>query len=198
MSALPVKSKVWNEAVRVETELLLRTIKITDADRFEADILEMKNGRGMYERISAKVNGVPWWVIGCIHSLECSYNFEEHLHNGDSLKRRTVREPAGRPVKGAPPFDFDESAIDALTMPGKEFHKVTDWSLPRVLWLLEGFNGYGYRLYRKIFSPYLWAGTNHYTAGKYVRDGVYSAKAVSAQSGVAGLIYLLKKEGLIE
>jgi lysozyme family protein len=53
---------------------------------------------------------------------------------------------------------------------------------------LEGFNGYGYSLYRNINSPYLWSGSNNYTAGKYIADNVYSKTAVSSQIGIALLL----------
>jgi len=34
----------------------------------------------------------------------------------------------------------------------------------------------------------LWAGTNQYQSGKYVRDGVYDPNAVDSQPGCAGLL----------
>lgn len=34
-----------------------------------------------------------------------------------------------------------------------------------------------------VFSPYLWAGSNHYISGKYVADGTWSDTAVSKQIG---------------
>src|SRR6266487_1583426 len=68
------------------------------------------NNRDRYEAIS-EASDVPWFMIGAIHSLEGDLDFGTHLHNGDSLKRRTVNVPAGRPP-GEPPFTFEESAID--------------------------------------------------------------------------------------
>lgn len=97
--------------------------------------------------------------------------------------------PAGRPLAGKPPFTWEESAADAVRMKG--FDKVEDWSVPRALWLLEKYNGLGYRLYHGMASPYLWAGTNHYSRGKYVGDGKFSAVAVSKQAGAAGILQQL-------
>lgn len=191
----PVKSKVFTGEVRAELEGLWASVQITDARRFEWDLVKLKNGRGMYARIGGQVN-VPWWFVGVIHGLECSYNFAKHLHNGDPLTARTKLVPAGRPRTGTPPFSFQDSAVDALTMPGKEFHLVQDWSMAHALWLLENYNGLGYRLYRGINTPYLWAGTNHYTRGKYVADGVYDQNAVSKQAGSAGMVKLLFLEGI--
>jgi len=40
-------------------------------------------------------------------------------------------------------------------------------------------------------SPYLWAGTNQYRSGKYVRDGVYDPSKVDPQLGCAALLMAL-------
>lgn len=62
--------------------------------------------------------------------------------------------------------------------------------MPWMLTLLEMYNGLGY--YRKgIPSPYIWAGTDQYKKGKYVRDGVFDPEVVDKQLGVAGLIMCL-------
>ena len=64
--------------------------------------------------VVSKATGVPWQVISLIHHMESDSDFTTHLHNGDSLKRRTIQVPAGRPKEGKPPFTWEESAIDAL------------------------------------------------------------------------------------
>lgn len=139
-----------------------------------------------YEEIASKFsNGMPWYFIGIIHNLECGLDFTKHLHNGDSLKRRTRRVPASRPKTHFGPFTFLESAVDALTMKG--FDKVTDWSPQHMAYLLEKYNGFGYRS-RNRSNPYLWSGSQHYTKGKYIRDHVYSASAVSEQIGCMPLL----------
>lgn len=139
-----------------------------------------------YEEIE-RSSGVPWRIIAAIHNMECSLNFERHLHNGDKLTARTVRVPAGRPIAGKPPFSFHDSAVDALAM---KFTGWTDWSIPAVLYKLEGFNGYGYRK-KGVNSPYLWSGSQHYAKGKYVSDGKYDPNAVSKQIGVALILKAL-------
>ncbi len=149
--------------------------------------------RPRYEPIS-KATGVPWYVIGIIHSLECSLSFRKHLHNGDSLEKKTWQRPAKRPdVPIWPPQGEDPfvaSAIDALTMKGKEFHKIKDWSVERIAYVLETYNGFGY-VPRGIASPYLWSFTTQYRSGKYVADGVWSKAAVSQQCGGMALLKAL-------
>lgn len=129
-----------------------------------------------------KSNLIPWQFVAVVHYMECNFSFKHHLHNGDSLLRRTTHVPAGRPVTGKPPFTFEESAIDALIYQG--LHLVMNWGIPFMLYKLEAYNGYGYRGHG-INSPYLWAGSNHYTKGKYIADHVFSKTAVSSQIGAA-------------
>jgi lysozyme family protein len=141
--------------------------------------------------------GVPWYVIAAIHAMECNLDFGLHLHNGDPLAARTRRVPAGRPLAGSPPFTWEESAADAL-----RFDKIDlwrDWSVAGTLYKLEGYNGWGYRRHHpEVKSPYLWSFSNHYTRGKYVADGTWSATAVSRQCGAAVLLRRLAEKNLIE
>ena len=126
--------------------------------------------------------GVPWPMIGVIHSMECGLSFKGHLHNGNPLTGRTYDVPAGRPKNGKPPFGWEESACDALLMKGLD--KIKDWSPERLCYELERYNGFGYRQYHpSVKSPYLWSGTNQYAKGKYVADGKWSSAAVSGQTG---------------
>jgi hypothetical protein len=108
-----------------------------------------------------------------------------------------VRVPKGRPPTGDPPFTWEESATDALKL--KRVHINRDWSIEKIAYVLEGYNGWGYRLYHpEVKSPYLWSFSNHYTRGKYVRDGSWSPTAVSKQVGAMVLLNRMVARGLIE
>jgi lysozyme family protein len=140
--------------------------------------------------------GVPWYFIAVCHALEASFNFRAHLHNGDfPLSARTRQVPAGRPTKWLPPSDWESSARDALRLLG--FTGQSDWSLERTLYRIEAYNGFGYRP-QGIASPYLWSFSNHYTRGKYVADGKWSATAKSQQCGAAVMLKLLTDAGEID
>lgn len=142
--------------------------------------------RARYQKVG-KAAGVPWYVVGIIHSLEAGGDFTRHLHNGDPLAARTVHAPAGRPKRGKPPFTWEQSAIDALR--GRGLGAWKDWSAPGTLYQLEAYNGFGYRDHHPdVPSPYLWSFSNHYTRGKYVADGRFSPTAVSQQVGAALLL----------
>lgn len=141
-------------------------------------------GRARYIDLE-KSTGVPWKVIGIIHLREGDCNFHTHLHNGDPLSARTYHVPAGRPVRGQPPFTFEYSAIDALTYEG--FTKIKDWSIEQIAYCFEQYNGWGYRM-NGFPSAYLWSGTNQYTSGKYIADGVFSATTVDVQLGTMAVL----------
>lgn len=147
-----------------------------------------------YTDVAAKMPGIPWFFIGIIHALEADLDFRTHLHNGDPLTARTVHVPAGRPTSGKPPFTWEASAWDALI--AKRLNAWPDWSVAGMLYQFERYNGWGYR-YRSVPSPYLWAGSQHYQAGKFIADGIYSPTAVSTQIGAAVLLKQLVISGRV-
>jgi lysozyme family protein len=161
---------------------------ITDLERFKQPVAAILAARDRYAAV-AETTGVPWQVIGVIHQRECSGDFNCHLHNGDPLAARTVDEPAGRPTAGNPPFTWDVSAVDALSYDG--FLHLDLWSdVPTALYRIERFNGLGYRSHN-LLSPYIWAGTDRYTKGKYGSDGHFDPELVDQQPGCAGMLRLL-------
>ena len=147
---------------------------------------KIRANKPRYEAVVLSLaNGMPYWFVGIIHFMEGGGKFSTHLHNGDPLTARTKNVPAGRPVKGQPPFSWEESAIDALTY--MKYDKVTDWGIQNCLDLFERYNGMGYKK-KGLASPYLWSYTQFYTKGKYVKDGKYDPNAVSKQPGVAAIM----------
>jgi lysozyme family protein len=154
---------------------------------------QIKNNKARYDAVASKT-GVPWYVVGIIHYRESSLNFQKHLHNGDPLAAPTVNVPAGRPSANRKNFTFEESASDALTLNG--FNKKSFTTIPTTLKALEEYNGLGYTKYDNIKSPYVWSGTNLYSAGKYTSDGNLSATVVDQQMGAAAIIKALQKLGV--
>lgn len=142
------------------------------------------NNKSRYAILEAQT-GVPWYFIGLLHLRESNCDFNTHLHNGDPLSRRTYHVPANRPIRGQPPFTFEFSAIDALQQKG--YDKITDWSVERMAYCLEKYNGWGYR-YRGVPSAYLWASTDQYSKGKFVKDGVFNANVVDKQLGAMAVL----------
>lgn len=155
--------------------------------QFQHAAAKIQSGAAMYQKLEAQT-GIPWYFIGLLHYRESDCNFHTHLHNGDSLNARTHNVPAGRPRTGTPPFSFEFSAIDALAD-----YKGQDWStdtIEKISYNSEKFNGFGYRMHG-VPSAYLYAGTNQYSHGKYVSDGVWSSNTVDSQLGCMGILKTL-------
>ncbi len=188
----------FTRALRAEYDHLFNSCLIRREKQAEVEkaIAGLTKNRARYESVSAG-SGIPWFFIAAVHNMEASQNFNTHLHNGDPLTARTTHVPAGRPKRGSPPFSWEESAADALAL--HRLGPATDWSLAGTLYQLEGYNGWGYRLYHPhVLSPYLWCYSNHYRSGKYVADGTWSDTAVSKQCGAAVILRRMVEHGLIE
>lgn len=170
-------------------------IKLDKLNIVENHVDQIVANKSRYETIESNTY-VPWYFTALIHTLESNRNFNSHLHNGDPLTAKTVNVPSGRPKQGNPPFTWEESSEDAIKH--KRLDKETDWSLPKTLYNLENYNGWGYRLYHThVKSPYLWSYSNHYTSGKYTSDGVFSNTAVSRQCGSAVILRRLEQRNII-
>ncbi len=188
----------FSEALRREYEDLFNTCVIRPERAKEVDVTvaKLQANKPRYLNVSGAV-GIPWSFVAVIHNMEASLNFTKHLHNGDPLTARTVQVPAGRPKKGNPPFTWEESAGDALTMRG--LNSGTDWSLAGTLYQLESYNGWGYRRdHPQVLTPYLWSYSNQYVRGKYIGDHQWSDTAVSKQCGTAILLRRMAEKGQIE
>jgi uncharacterized protein (TIGR02594 family) len=185
------------------SELAAEYTRLWNAASINADRLQavkelsvtLRGNKAKYDAVSVQT-GVPWFVIGLIHSLESSFSFAKHLHNGNPLGKQTTDEPAGRPLK--PPFDdWVHSAVDALMMKGLQKIGPNAWTIERIAFELERYNGMGYRINKlNVLSPYLWSYTNQYTKGKYVRDHVFDPSFVSGQAGALAILKQLIADGV--
>ena len=132
-----------------------------------------------YQAVSAKT-GVPWAAVAVIHErLESSAGLDRLAGAGRSVESGfPVHVPAGR----GPFRSWEDAAIDALVNCAPHVANNRDWSIGGTLTRLEEYNGLGYAL-RGLASPYLWAGTDQYRSGHYIRDGIYDSDAIDSQPG---------------
>lgn len=130
-----------------------------------------------------KATGVPWWFVGVVHYRESSLNWSRGLAQGDPWNVKSTRVPKGR----GPFHSWEEAAVDALVKCPPYAAKNTDWSPGGALAMLEKYNGLGYAN-KGLPSPYVWAGTNQYSKGKYVADHVFDPNYVDRQLGCAGIL----------
>lgn len=130
--------------------------------------------------------------VAALHWREASGDFTKSIANGQSLGTYIRRD--GLLGNGSPGNSFSltnswtANAVEVLA------YKVTEkYGGPRDISsssafndFAERFNGLGYRQ-RGVTSPYVFAGTNLYTGGKFIADGVYSSETFDQQVGTAVL-----------
>ena len=156
---------------------------------------QMLNNFPRYEIVALRCH-VPPVLVAILHYLECGFRFDRHLHNGDYLYDAQTQQPI--PTVGVPagrgPFNtWEDSAVDAILGHNEScavyniMHPPIAWNLSRMLYFFETYNGMGYRTI-ELPSPYLWAGSQHYTKGKFVADGQYDQEMVSKQVGAAVIL----------
>lgn len=170
-------------ALRGEYARLWGSVQVKRAADADAVARRILRDRARYEAVEA-ATGVPWEFVAVLHDRESGGSFAGVLHNGERIigtGRKTRLVPKGR----GPFASWQAAAVDALKIKGLE--KIRDWSAERCLFEGERFNGFSYRSKGKP-SPYVWSGTSHYQRGKYVRDGVYDAKVVDKQLGIAAVM----------
>ena len=184
----------FNDLLRNQFQQLFNTCTISAKNypAVDACVDRIVANKPRYEVVASRT-GVPWYFIGILHNMECSCNFNTHLHNGDPLTARTTHVPQGFPKKGAPPFSWEDSAEDALRIKGLD--KWADWGIPAMLFKMEQYNGFGYRMHG-INSPYLWSFSNQYSKGKFTSDGIFDPNAVSRQIGGAVILRRMSERQL--
>ena len=159
-------------------------MKVSRTAAVEASARRIVSGWGRY-LVASKMTGVPPEFIGVLHDREASCDFRGCLANGDFCignGRRTSHEPQGL----GPYSTWEESALDALRH--ENLLGVHDWSPGVMAFEGERFNGEGYHNHGWS-NPYLWDGTQWYTTGKYVRDGVYDPDFHDPQVGIMPIIH---------
>lgn len=177
------------------------TIRLEHQGEVTALADRILSGKTRYEKVANLLVGemphISWWIIGVIHHMEAGCDFNRYQQNGAPVGQVSKIVP-----KGIIFHTWEESALAASR------NELTglDGTIAKALAVLEGFNGYGYRLYHPdVKSPYLWSFTNHYTKGKYVEEedasGVFQVHwkpdLVSQQCGIAAILTNLKQRQVV-
>lgn len=193
MSRITLTGELENEYRRLFATCIIREERAAEVDeRIDAMLAD----RDRYQAVGERV-GVPWFVAAVLHEADTGRDFTVHLHNGDPLTERTQHVPEGRPLVGEPPFRWEDSAADALSL--YYFDQWSDWSIAGALFKLEGRGGWGYRLHHpETPSPYLWSYSLHYRQGKYVTEETWNETAVAQDCGTAVLLRRMAERELIQ
>lgn len=157
--------------------LVIHPSKLRAIDNTIARITDTKHWTE-YKKLES-LTGVPPQVTAIIHERESGANLSTYLGNGQPLNRVTTIVPKGRG-----PFDsFVDGGVDAYRLEKMLGVKWRDaHGTPRLSYFVEKMNGFGYRGHG-INSPYLYAGSNLYTRGKYTSDGHFDRYHEDTQLG---------------
>lgn len=171
MSLLSENTRRWNAMHEKST-------RIAEAREFAIRAVARKD---FYQKISDRVaqhgHVVPWWVIPLIHERECIGGIKNlgcSIGQGSPWNRKSPIVPYTGPYGS-----FEDAAVASLLS-----IKNRNWSAGGAMTFMELYNGPGYANRGKP-APYIWAGTDQYVKGKYVRDHDYDPNFVDPQLGVA-------------
>lgn len=162
----------------------------------ERDAQLILSSKERYERVGNHLR-LPWWLIGAIHLLEGSCDFDRVLHNGQRIIGTGLK--TSIVPKGRGPFaTWEDAAVDALT---GRFTKIDkDPEIGNLLFYVERYNGTGYISGAGMTetSPYLWARTNVNDGyGKYVYDGKFDpSQSANRQSGFCAILKVFEEGGV--
>ncbi len=139
----------------------------------EQFIKNWDSNKARYEEVASK-SGVPAKLVASLHWRESTGDFGTYLHQGDPLGKKAVHEPNFD--QGVPIFkEWEPAAEHALGMKERtrNAYKIDENTTDEAALAsyAERYNGLGYHNYHAMASPYVFAGTDQYSKGKYRSDG---------------------------
>ena len=134
---------------------------------------------GRYDELHAKT-GVPIVWTAASFEREASSRFELSPAQGDRWDHVSTHVPKGR----GPFSSWAAAGIDAYHLNGLDKIGAANWTWVLALYYGELFNGFGYRDYHRMRSPYLVGGTNLQQLGKYTSDGKFDPVHMDKQIGI--------------
>lgn len=123
--------------------------------------------------------GVPVIFIATSFEREASSNFALNPAQGWPLNSRSKIIPNNGPFP-----NWHAAALEAYRLNGLDKVGAGNWTWELVCFYGEMFNGFGYRDFHNMHTPYLWAWTNLQTLGKYTSDGKFDPSHFDEQMGM--------------
>lgn len=149
-----------------------------DLDAIAGRLLRFQQ-QGCYAQVS-RITGVPESWMAASFEREASSDFLLSPAQGDPWHARSRHVPKNRG-----PFDsWQAAAVDAYRLNGLDRIGAPNWSWAMACFEGELFNGFGYRDWHHVRTPYLWGWTTAQQPGKYEADGVFNASKTDAQPGI--------------
>lgn len=163
---------------------LLPTMRVTNTGLINpvAEKLVRLYRAGRYGAVPQKT-GIPVLFIAPSFEREASSDFSRSPAQGDRWNMPSRNVPKNR----GPFSSWNAAALDAYHLNGLDKVGAANWTWTLLCYYGELFNGFGYRDYHRMRSPYLWGGTNLQQLGKYTSDGKFDAGHFDTQPGVIPL-----------
>lgn len=171
------------DVLKTEYAARLAAAKIVRTEEVERTAKRLLGNKALYRAVS-EATGVPILWMAASFEREASSDFRRSPAQGDYWNRVSVHVPKGR----GPFKSWEAAAIDAYKL--KNMHKVgaANWTWELMCFYGELFNGFGYRDYHNMPTPYLWAGTDQQQRGKYVEDGKFDTRHFDTQLGIVPMM----------
>jgi lysozyme family protein len=148
------------------------------AAEVEKVALKLLGYKSRYQEVS-NADGVPVVFIATSFERESGSNFTRNPAQGWPLTSRSKDIPYNGPFR-----TWFDAATAAYKLNGLDRVGAANWTWELFCFYGETFNGFGYRDWHKMHSPYLWGGTNIQTAGKYTADNKFDSTVMDAQLGI--------------
>lgn len=177
------------DALKSEYSYLLSmmTVRQECVERVNTVAVKILGFRTRFEEIT-KQNGVPVIFMGPSFYREANLDFTKNPAQGWPLSSRSRIIPHNGPFR-----DWASAAIAAYHLNGLDKIGAENWTWELICFYAELFNGFGYRDYHHMHSPYLWGGTNIQTIGKYTSDGKFDPDHMDEQMGVIPVAKMVAK-----
>lgn len=171
------------ELLKAEYATRLAAMTIVRREEVTATAQRLLGNMRYYQPVSAKT-GIPVIWIAASFEREASSDFRRSPAQGDFYNRVSTHVPKGR----GPFKTWEEAALDAYHLNALDKVGKDGWSWELMCFYGELFNGFGYRDFHHMPSPYLWAGTNQQQRGKYTADGKFDASHYDTQLGIVPIM----------
>jgi lysozyme family protein len=182
--------KHFFEDLRPGIEADLRAMIVSPGRGAEVNAVAVKLVRfidqGRYDRVFRDL-GVPVPWMAASFEREASSNFDLSPAQGDPWDEVSEHVPKGR----GPYASWTEAADDTYRREGLAEIGSANWTWALAAYYAEYLNGFGYRDYHHVRSPYVWGATNLQQPGKYVADGKFDPDVWDRQIGVAPMMMRL-------
>lgn len=168
------------EVLRPEYSRLLSVMTVRPDRRKQIDDAAVKliGLKTRWQPISDQ-NGVPVVFMATSFEREASSNFAKNPAQGWSWRSKSRIIPYNGPFPS-----WQAAALEAYRLNGLDRVGRDNWTWELLCFYGETFNGFGYRDYHAMHSPYLWAGTNIQKIGKYTGDGRFDPSHWDMQIGI--------------